>query len=352
MNGGRIKALLRKDLRLFLSNRFFMLITIVGIIFYIGAYFVLPSDLDEDFRLAIYAPQMPPAFEELLSQEGLKRELFTEPEAIKKAVQDGTYQVGIILPPDIMDTFAQGAKPQILIYYSSGFAAEMKDAVIKLVEELCYTQTGQALNIDAIQEILGTDLLGTPIALRDRLRPLLAIFILLVEIMTLAGLISVEIEQGTARALLTTPMGLSDLFAAKGIMGISLALGQAVLFMGLVGGFNHQPLIVLITLLLGCLFVIGVAFLVASLTRDVNAVTSWGMLILVILAVPGFGSVIPGLLSDWAKVIPSFYLTDTINRVTNYNAGWPDVWLNLVILLAVTAVVVWGGMTALRRRYQ
>jgi ABC-2 type transport system permease protein len=352
MNARRIKALLKKDQRLFLSNRFFMLITIVGIIFYIGAYFALPSNLDEDFSLAMYATQMPPAFEELLSQEGLKRELFDEPETLKKAVQDGTYQVGIILPPDIMETFAQGGKPQISIYYSSDSATEMKDAMIKLVEELCYTQTGQALHVEAYQEVLGSDLLGTPIALRDRMRPLLAVFVLLVEIMTLAGLISVEIEQGTARALLTTPMGLSDLFAAKGIMGISLALGQAVLFMGLVGGFSHQPLIVLLTLLLGCLLVIGVAFLVASLTRDVNAVTSWGMLILVILAVPGFGSIIPGSLSDWARIIPSFYLTDTINRVTNYSAGWADVWFNLVILLAITAVVVWGGMAALRRRYQ
>jgi ABC-2 type transport system permease protein len=98
--------------------------------------------------------------------------------------------------------------------------------------------------------------------------------------------------------------------------------------------------------------VVGIGFLVASLARDVNAVTGWGMLILIILAVPGFGTAIPGLISDWAKVIPSYYLTDTVSRVANYGAGWGDIKINLVVLAAFTAVVVWAGMFTLRRRYR
>jgi hypothetical protein len=82
------------------------------------------------------------------------------------------------------------------------------------------------------------------------------------------------------------------------------------------------------------------------------AVTGWGMLVLIILAIPGFGAVIPGLLSDWAKVIPSYYLTDTVSRVVNYGAGWAEVGVNLAVLTGFTALAVGGGMTALRRRYQ
>jgi ABC-2 type transport system permease protein len=97
--------------------------------------------------------------------------------------------------------------------------------------------------------------------------------------------------------------------------------------------------------------VVGTGFLLASLARDVVGVTGWGMLILIIFAIPGFGTTIPGLLSGWAKVIPSYYLTDTVNRVTNYGAGWGEIWLNLVVLAAFTAAVVWAGMALLRRRY-
>jgi ABC-type multidrug transport system permease subunit len=184
------------------------------------------------------------------------------------------------------------------------------------------------------------------------MRPLLAVFILLVEIMTLASLISVEIEQGTARALMVTPMRVPDLFIAKGVLGVGLAFGQAIVFMALVGGFGHQPLIMLTTLVISSIMVVGTGFLLASLARDVTTVTGWGALILILLAIPGFGTVIPGLLSDWAKVIPSYYITDTVSRVANYGAGWAAVWTNLVILAGFTVAVVWAGMLTLRRRYR
>jgi ABC-2 type transport system permease protein len=124
------------------------------------------------------------------------------------------------------------------------------------------------------------------------------------------------------------------------------------LFMLLVGGFSHQPLIILLTLIIGSALVVGLGFLVASLARDVMAVTGWGMLVFIILAIPGFGTAVPGLLSGWAKVIPSYYLTDTVNRVVNYGAGWSDIGTNLAVLAGLTIVVAWAGMFTLRRRFQ
>jgi ABC-2 type transport system permease protein len=352
MNTRVIKALLKKDFTLFKSNRFYLLITIVGIVFYIGVYFILPAQIDEKLSMAMYAPVIPPAFTQLTEHEGVDIKFFPDEESIKQTVLNGNYQVTVALPPSIMDTWAAGGKPDIKIYYASTAAPEISAAIAALVKELSYAQTGQSLNFDTTEEILGPDMLGNQIALRDRMRPLLAVFILIVEILTLSSLIATEIEQGTARALLVTPLRTSDLFVAKGLLGVGLALGQSILFMAIVGGFNHQPLIILSTLLIGSVMVVGLGFLLASLSRDVTAVTGWGLLLLILLAVPGFGTVIPGLISDWAKVIPSYYLTDTVSRVANYGAGWGEIGINLAILTAFTAVVIWAGMATLRRRYQ
>jgi ABC-2 type transport system permease protein len=352
MNRRIITALLKKDLSLFLNNRFYLLITIVGIVFYIGIYFILPSGIDEKLSLAIHAPIMPPVFSQLLNQEGFDTRTYSDVAEMKNAVLDGDFAVAISLPADIMEVWEHGGKPEITVYYASTASAEIKDTFVVLIKELAYMQTGQNLNFNATYEILGPDMLGTQISLRDRLRPLLAVFILLTEILTLASLISVEIEQGTVRALFATPMRTSEIFVAKGVLGVSLALVQSALFMLLVGGFNHQPLIIFITLLLGSLMVVGTGFLVASVARDMMAITGWGMLILIIFAIPGFGTSIPGLLSNWTKIIPSYYLTDTVNRVANYNAGWADIGINLAILAGFTALVILGGMAALRRRYQ
>ncbi len=352
MNGRIVRALLKKDFALFMSNRFYLLITVVAVVFYVGIYFIMPSDVDEKLSLAMYAPVLPPAFSQLTVQDAAEIELFESEEALKEAVLDGDYQAAIALPADIMEVWAAGGKPQITVYYSAMAPPEISAAIVALVKELAYMQTGQALNFDTTEEVLGPDMLGDQIALRDRMRPLLAIFILLIEILTLASLIMVEIEQGTARALLVTSMRVSDLFIAKGILGVGLALGQAAFFMALVGGFSHQPLIILTTLIIGSLMVVGIGFLVASFSRDVMSVTGWGMLILILLAIPGFGTAIPGLLSDWTKVIPSYYLTDTVSRVANYGAGWGDIGTNLAILAGFTALVFWAGIMVLRRRYQ
>jgi ABC-2 type transport system permease protein len=352
MNARVIKALLKKDIALFMSNRFYLFITVVGLVFYVGMYLIMPSQLDEKFSLAMYAPVVPPAFSQLTEHEGAEVEFFVTEDSLKQAVLDGDYQVAIALPPDILDTWASGGKPEVTVYYASTAPAEINAAVVALVKELSYAQTGQELNFETTEEILGPDMLGSQIPLRDRMRPLLAVFIMLVEIMTLASLIAVEIEQGTARALLVTPLRISEFFLAKGLLGVGLAFGQAVLFMALVGGFSHEPLIILTALIVGSFMAVGIGFLLAAATRDVMAVTGWGMLILILMAVPGFGVVIPGLISDWGKVIPSFYLTDTVSRVANYGAGWGDIGLNLAIMVGFTAIVVGAGMMTLRRRYQ
>jgi ABC-2 type transport system permease protein len=352
MNARVIIALLKKDIALFMSNRFYMLITFLGIIFYVAIYFVLPAKVDEKLSLAMYAPVMPPAFSQLANQEGANVELYSSEDTLKQAVLDDDYQVAIALPADIVDTWSKGGRPEITVYYASAVPPEVSAAVVALVKELAYAQTGQALSFETTEEILGPDRLGDQIALRDRLLPLMAVFILLVEILTLASLISVEIEQGTARALLVTPMRTSDMFIAKGVLGVGLAFLQAVLFMAVVGGFSNQPLIILTTLIIGSAMAVGVGFLLASLARDVMSVTGWGILVLIILAIPGFGTAIPGLISDWAKVIPSYYLTDTISQIANYRAGWGEVGTNLAILAGFTAVVIWAGMFTLRRHYQ
>lgn len=347
-----VTALLKKDFALFKSNRFYLLITIVGMFFYIGMYFIMPAQTNNNLSLAMYAPEVPPAFTQMVEQDGVDIKLFTDEEALKDAVLKGEYAVAVALPPDIMETWAAGGKPEIKIFYESAAPAETAAAVTAMIKELAYAQTGQALTFNTTEEVLGPDLLGNQIAMRDRMKPLLAVFILIVEILTLSSLIATEIEQGTARALLVTPLRTSELFMAKGLLGVGLALGQSVLFMAVSGGFSHQPLIILLTLVIGSVMVVGLGFLLASLSRDVTAVTGWGLLLLIILAVPGFGTVIPGLISGWAKVIPSFYLTDTVSRVANYGAGWGDIWLNLVILAAFTAIVIRLGMATLRRRYQ
>jgi ABC-2 type transport system permease protein len=109
---------------------------------------------------------------------------------------------------------------------------------------------------------------------------------------------------------------------------------------------------VLSALLLGSLLVTGVGFLMASAGKDMMSVIGLGVPAILILAIPSFGVLFPGSISDWIKVIPSYHLVDTVRQVTSFGAGWSDVWGNLATLLGFDLVLVALGIVALRRRVQ
>lgn len=352
MNFGIIKTLVAKDASLYLKNRLFAFFTILGILTFIIIYFILPSSVNEELEIGLFAPVIPPVFELIQEEDGLKFEVFESEEALIEAITGGDYVAGVVLPADIMDKFASGLKPRITLYFPSAAPAEITDAVRVMIKELAYIQTGQPLAIEMSTEILGRDRLGAQIPPRDRMRPLFAVFILMFETMGLASLISEEVEHRTAQALLVTPMGITDFFAAKGITGVSLAFGQVVFFMTIVGGMSNQPLIILTALLLGSVLVTGVAFLVASLAKDIMSVMAWSMPVFITLSLPAFGIMFPGTITSWAKAVPSYYLADTVHQAANFGAGWGDIWSNLLILLGFNLVIIWGGIMALKRKFQ
>jgi len=349
MSWSIIQALVAKDLRLFFRNRFFAYISIVGIAFYIGIYFLMPSSLDEALDIGLYAPVLPPVFEQVQG-EGLSVELVDLMENLEKGVTEGRYLAGIALPPDIMEKLATGSKVTVDVYFAADTPEELKDAVTNLIEELAYMQSGQILAVDISEEIIGPDMLGKQIPPRNRILPFFAIFIILTETLGLSSLISEEIESRTAQALLITPMTVKGLFLAKGITGVSLAFGQALLFMVATGGLNQQPLIILVTLLLASLLVTGIGFLLGSAGKDLMSVMAWGLPAMIVLAVPAFGVMFPGTVSDWVKAIPSYYLVDTVHLSANFGLGWVGVWQNLLILLGFDIAFIGLGIIALRRK--
>jgi len=349
MSWSIVRALIAKDFTLFFRNRFFAFISVLGIVAYIGLYFVMPASVDEKLDIGLYAPVIPPVFEQVQG-EGLSIEITDSVDALEKAVIEGRYLAGIALPEDIMEKLATGSKVKVDVYFASDTPEELKDAVTNLIEELAYMQSGQILAVEISEEIIGPDMLGMQIPPRDRILPFFAVLIILVETLGLSSLISEEVESHTAQALLITPMSVKGLFLAKGITGVSLAFGQALLFMVVTGGLNQQPLIILVTLLLAALLVTGIGFLLASVGKDLMSVMAWGMPTLIVLTIPAFGVMFPGTISDWIKVIPSHYLVDTVHLSANFGFGWGDIWLNLLILLGFDIAFIGLGIIALRRK--
>jgi ABC-2 type transport system permease protein len=66
--------------------------------------------------------------------------------------------------------------------------------------------------------------------------------------------------------------------------------------------------------------------------------------------IPALTVMFPGTSADWIKIIPSYYIVDTVHRVVNYGAGWADVWQNIVMTLLFAVVFLVLGVEVLKRR--
>jgi ABC-2 type transport system permease protein len=346
-----IAALIEKDLKLFFRNQFFALITGLGLVFYLVLYFLLPVNVDQTLPLGLYVQGLPAASINLPLGEGLTVQNFDSREAMVQAVEAGDYLAGLSLPAAAFNAIRRGEPTTLEMYYAPGTVPEMREAINSVLASRINALAAPETTVNRITEVVGPQV-EHPLSIRDRVLPTLLMLILTIEVMGLATLIVEEVEQGTAAAVLTTPLGLTQFLTSKAIMGMGLAFVQVFFVAAVTGQLFNAPLLITVTLLLGCLFITGVGFLIASVARDMVSVMAWGILFLVVLVLPSITVMLPAMGSGWIRYIPSFYLVDTLHQVTNYGASWGDVSLHLLTLLVIGVGTLLIGSAVLRRRFQ
>lgn len=354
MNLNVLLTLIYKDTALFFRNRFFALITVLSLVIYVAIYLLMPSEAEERFDVALYPADVSQAVQAEFTSREMTVTLFDDEQAMRDAVEAGDYRVGVVVPAGAVQSLSAGEATNIIAYYPPGIPENLNRAFNDLLtmafNGLSYTLDDQPLLINRNEEVLGYDLAGEALAVRDRLLPVLAMLLFLTETLGLANLIAQEIERGTLRALLITPMSVLDLFVGKSITGIVIGFAQAALLLLVTGALGYEPLLVLTALLLGALLITGLGFLIASVSSDMMSVMSWGMLAMLIFGLPAVSILFPGTISDWVRIIPSYYLLDALHRVINFGASWQDVTAHLLILLLSGTALLVLGTTVLRRK--
>jgi ABC-2 type transport system permease protein len=339
MNARRVAALVAKDTVLFFTDRFVAVITVLGFAFYLLAYFLMPSTVDETLRIGLHASGVVlPAGG---SGQGLDVQPFASEALLRAGVEEGRFAAGLSL-----DTPGR----RVTAYLPAGAPPGVRDSIGILAGELALALAGEALPVSFEEEVIGPDMAGGQVPMRDRLRPLIAVFLLIVEMLGMANLVNRESVGRTLAALRVTPMTGAELYVTKGIVGVGLAFVQSVAYLAIVRGMGSHPLLLVAALALGSVLVTALAFLLASVGRDFFSIMGWGILVMIVLVFPGFSVLFPGALSGWITAIPTYWLVDIVNRVTGHGAGWAEAGRGLLWLLGWDVVLASAGIAALGRK--
>ena len=349
-----IWVLVRKDLALYGRQRFFALISLALLVAYVVGYHMLPASVDSRFKLALASAALPDSFYAAFQSRNMDLTLFENSEALKAAVSSGEYRVGLELDPATVAALEAGESTTIMAYYPPGVPSELNAAFTNLLtiilNDLSYTANQQPLQIERHEHVLGYDLAGATIAPRDRLMPIFVMVVLLMDMLSIAHLITEEVQHKTLRALLITPLRIREFWSSKWLTSLLIGLTQACILLALTGKLvsNLAPLI--ITLLLGVLLITGIAMVIAAVARDMLSVISWGTLGIMILGFPAATIMFPGMIPDLVRAIPSFYLIDTLHRILNFAAPISAVWGNLLVLSGWSCGLALLGAALFRRR--
>ncbi|MDI6874526.1 ABC transporter permease [Candidatus Solincola sp.] len=410
MKGKRITAIIRKDLGQVFRNRFMAVISLLLILLYALLYNLMPRQVEETFRLGLYlqggerpaaeagadtsetgtgksilaspagmgttktcTPPASPviaspantvtAMEEMsgaYNPTGLEvTTLEKETAGIEKGVEvvetDNLEDLrGLVEREEVgaglfLDLGAQ--PPRLELYITSRAPEETAEAGEALAREIAYSLLGYRLPVDFRTVMVGPDMAGRQVPLRDKLRVLLLAFVFLLELYALGNLLVEEIQHRTAQAVLVTPVSHGEFIAAKALSGMVIAFAEGLLLAVLLRALTASTWpAILVFLVLGAGLVVGVSFILGAVSRDFMSMAMISMVPFLLLILPAFVLLYPGFTSPLLKAIPTWYLVEPLDGILNYGKGLSDYLPAVLILCLFSPFFFWLGWYILRRR--
>jgi hypothetical protein len=359
----RVISIVKKDLAQVLHNRFVAVISLLLIVVFAVIYNLLPSKVDEVFKMGFHLnvgeeaagesalstgkEQIEVRLSEAGKQEaeaGLELVWADSLEDLQNLVEEGEVSAGVSLD-------VSGQEPSLVLYVSSKTPSEVTEAGQVIAAEVGYTLIGYELPADFTATVIGPDMAGQQIPMRDKLRVMLLAFVFLLELYGLANLLVEEIQHKTAEALLVTPVTLGDFISAKAITGILIAFSQGLLLAFLLRAISVDTwLAITVFLLLGATMTVGLAFIMGAVSKDFMSMVMISLIPFIALTIPGIVVLYPGFNSPIIKAIPTYYLIVPLNGILNYQMRLSDYLSSLLYMALFTIGFFVLGFMILKRR--
>jgi ABC-2 type transport system permease protein len=352
MKASCIKAIIRKDAIAAMRNKLLLLGLFAGIIF-AAIYYVFPSTVEETFDVALYdgssSQLFPPVSE--LEVEGIHILSFTSEEEVEKAVREEDYVAGITLPENFDSLLLSGKQPTVTLYFKSDVPESVRTSIEYFIQMAIEYVALEEQPVDIETEMVGEDMAGKHIPLREQTVPFFLVFALMMEMWTISTLIVEESAFGTMRAVLVTPASPSDVIMSKGIVGAVYSFFVVASILILTQSVRGNLPVLFLGVFLGAIMTVSMGLFMGSLTKNILGSYIYVAVPLLILILPGMFIFVPDISLSIVKVIPTYYLANAFGQILNSGAGLAEVWKDFLIIAGFDTGFFVLGVYALRRRF-
>ena len=263
---------------------------------------------------------------------------------LRQAVESGTVDIGMVLPPGFDNAVKQGLEADITAYiWGEGRIEDFGILEINLfgmVQELAGREA--PVNIETIT--LGE---GAGIPWNDRLLPLIVMMtVILAAVLLPAMAVVTEKEKKTLTALVATPATIGEIFISKGIIGAVISIFMGVFILVINSAFGLHPLLLVMVLGLGAVMATIIGLLGGALLKDINSLFAFFKAAGILLYAPALVYMFPQIPQWVGRVFPTYYFIEPIVELVQRGGGWSDIVVNvfvsvgLIVLLAVILSLV------------
>jgi len=346
----RVGVLLGKELWQGPKNFIFIWAVVAPIVFSLVFSLVFGTWLSDKPKLGIVdegGSRLVPMSRELDSVVTKEYDTVSE---IKQAVKSGVVDMGIVLPEDFDSSVMQGADMKVMAYVWGESLAKNRTILGVTVVNLIRGLTGQEALVEIEAITLGDEV---SIPWSERLLPLIVLMAVFVGGLFLpATSVINEKEKRTLEALVVTPTTIGDIFIAKGLLGIILSLFMGIVILILNQAFGAEPMLLLLVLVLGAIMAGEIGLLCGALIKDITTLFAIWKTVGILLFGPAIVYMFPQIPEWVGRIFPTYYLIQPIVELSQRGGGWPDIAINVFILVGLDLILIGVLMYALRKTRQ
>jgi ABC-2 type transport system permease protein len=251
-------------------------------------------------------------------------------------VEANDLDAGLVLSQDFDNQVRRGAKPPLELYVGGETLASNRIILAVTTIDLIRRVEGSPAPVEVVVTSLGEE----GFSISERLVPLLMMYALTIAAVFLPAFsLADEREKGTLDSLIVTPVKLPEVVAAKGILGLILALAMTVITLLLNNALGAEPLSLLVVLLLGAVLCVEVGLIFGTASKDSTGVFTLVKGTGILLFAPTVFYIFPNWPRWIAKIFPTYWIINPIFEVSLNKANLGDIWIELIIALGVIGVL-------------
>jgi len=256
---------------------------------------------------------------------------------LKQAVESGTAGLGLVLPPGFDSSLVEAAETDLTIYIWGEVTTEhfeiMDININNVIQELAGVEA--PVNIETIT--LGG---AAGVSWNDRLLPYIVLYSVVLSAVLLPAMAVVsEKEKKTMTALAATPTTLGEIFVSKGVIGAVLSLFMGIVILVINQAFGMQPWLLVLVLGLGAVMGTIIGLLVGAFLKDITSLLAFAKIGGILLIAPALIYMFPQIPQWIGRIFPTYYIVEPIVELVQRGGIWPDIALNVFILIGLIVLL-------------